>query len=194
MDKISPMTVEELETHLPDIENDIRKIVNYHFWREDERNDMYQNVMLTLVKSCHTFDTSKEVPFSHWVCKVASRRCKGHIRQIITRRNITKLVSMTPSEDSDLQCLFEPESKETPLDETIVHRDKMDIVKQAVEMLDPTEKLIVKLHSYKMTDQEIIDMMELTHSTERMRQKREKAMFKLRKILETEFKVTEADF
>jgi RNA polymerase sigma-70 factor (ECF subfamily) len=140
-----------------------RKVFNvaYKFvGRHDMAEDLTQEVFLKLYKSLNTFD--RRANFQTWLISVSRNLCIDHYRSVRKERE-------TISRDVDASVLM-PISTDTPADKRIEQRDRVVLLRRALEKLAPTLRSAVMLRDiHELTYQEIADRLHLPEGTVKSR-------------------------
>jgi RNA polymerase sigma-70 factor (ECF subfamily) len=140
-----------------------RKVFNiaYKFvGRHDMAEDLTQDVFLKLYKSLDTFD--RRANFQTWLISVSRNLCIDHYRSVRKERE-------TVSRDVDASDLH-PVSHETAADVRLEHRDRVVLLRQALNKLAPTLRTAVMLRDIQeLTYQEIADKLHLPEGTVKSR-------------------------
>jgi RNA polymerase sigma-70 factor (ECF subfamily) len=140
-----------------------RKVFNvaYKFvGRHDLAEDLTQDVFLKLYKSLDTFD--RRANFQTWLISVSRNLCIDHYRSVRKERE-------TINRDVDASALS-PVSADTPADTRLVQRDRVVLLRQALDTLAPTLRTAVVLRDIKeLTYQEIADELRLPEGTVKSR-------------------------
>ena len=140
-----------------------RKVFNiaYKFvGRHDQAEDLTQDVFLKLYKSLDTFD--RRANFQTWLISVSRNLCIDHYRSVRKEREtINREV-----DPSDLA----PVSTDTPADRRIEQRDRVVLLRRALDTLAPTLRTAVMLRDIQeLTYQEIADTLKLPEGTVKSR-------------------------
>ena len=140
-----------------------RKVFNiaYKFvGRHDMAEDLTQDVFLKLYKSLDTFD--RRANFQTWLISVSRNLCIDHYRSVRKERE-------TINRDVDAADLH-PVSHETAADVRLEHRDRVVLLRQALNKLAPTLRTAVMLRDIQeLTYQEIADKLHLPEGTVKSR-------------------------
>ena len=140
-----------------------RKVFNiaYKFvGRHDLAEDLTQDVFLKLYKSLDTFD--RRANFQTWLISVSRNLCIDHYRSVRKERE-------TINRDVDPADLT-PISTDTPADARLVHRDRVQLLRLALDKLAPTLRTAVLLRDIQeLTYQEIADRLQLPEGTVKSR-------------------------
>ena len=140
-----------------------RKVFNiaYKFvGRYDQAEDLTQDVFLKLYKSLDTFD--RRANFQTWLISVSRNLCIDHYRSVRKERETINR-DVDPSELS-------PVSSDTPADRRIEQRDRVVLLRQALDSLAPTLRTAVMLRDIQeLTYQEIADKLRLPEGTVKSR-------------------------
>jgi len=128
--------------------------------RHDLAEDLAQDVFLKLYKSLDTFD--RRANFQTWLISVSRNLCIDHYRSVRKERE-------TINRDVDASALS-PVSADTPADTRLVQRDRVVLLRQALDTLAPTLRTAVVLRDIKeLTYQEIADELRLPEGTVKSR-------------------------
>jgi RNA polymerase sigma-70 factor, ECF subfamily len=140
-----------------------RKVFNvaYKFvGRHDLAEDLTQDVFLKLYKSLDTFD--RRANFQTWLISVSRNLCIDHYRSVRKERE-------TVNRDVDAADLS-PVSHDTPADTRLEQRDRVVLLRQALDRLAPTLRTAVMLRDIQeLTYQEIADRLHLPEGTVKSR-------------------------
>jgi RNA polymerase sigma-70 factor, ECF subfamily len=140
-----------------------RKVFNiaYKFvGRHDQAEDLTQDVFLKLYKSLDTFD--RRANFQTWLISVSRNLCIDHYRSVRKERE-------TINRDVDPSDLA-PVSTDTPADRKLEQRDRVVLLRQALDTLAPTLRTAVMLRDIQeLTYQEIADKLRLPEGTVKSR-------------------------
>ena len=128
--------------------------------RHDQAEDLTQDVFLKLFKSLDTFD--RRANFQTWLISVSRNLCIDHYRSVRKERETINR-DVDPSELS-------PVSSDTPADRRIEQRDRVVLLRQALDSLAPTLRTAVMLRDIQeLTYQEIADKLRLPEGTVKSR-------------------------
>jgi RNA polymerase sigma-70 factor (ECF subfamily) len=140
-----------------------RKVFNiaYKFvGRHDMAEDLTQDVFLKLYKSLDTFD--RRANFQTWLISVSRNLCIDHYRSVRKERE-------TINRDVDAADLH-PVSHDTAADARLEQRDRVVLLRQALDKLAPTLRTAVMLRDIQeLTYQEIADKLRLPEGTVKSR-------------------------
>ena len=140
-----------------------RKIFNvaYKFvGRHDQAEDLTQDVFLKLYKSLDTFD--RRANFQTWLISVSRNLCIDHYRAVRKERE-------TINRDVD-PADFAPVSTDPRADTQLEQRDRVRLLRQALDKLAPTLRTAVMLRDIQeLTYQEIADKLHLPEGTVKSR-------------------------
>src|SRR5687767_3001926 len=140
-----------------------RKVFNvaYKFvGRHDMAEDLTQDVFLKLYKSLDTFD--RRANFQTWLISVSRNLCIDHYRSVRKERE-------TINRDVDPSDLA-PVSHDTAADARLEHRDRVQLLRQALDKLAPTLRTAVMLRDiHELSYQEIADKLRLPEGTVKSR-------------------------
>ena len=140
-----------------------RKVFNiaYKFTgRHDEAEDLTQDIFLKIFKSLHTFD--RRANFQTWLVSVSRNLCIDHYRSVRKERETINR-DVDPSE-------LAPVSSDTPADDKLEQRDRVVMLRQALDTLAPTLRTAVMLRDIQeLTYQEIADKLRLPEGTVKSR-------------------------
>ena len=140
-----------------------RKVFNiaYKFvGRHDQAEDLTQDVFLKLYKSLDTFD--RRANFQTWLISVSRNLCIDHYRSVRKERE-------TINRDVDASDLS-PVSHDTAADTRIEQRDRVMLLRLALDKLAPTLRTAVMLRDIQeLTYQEIADRLKLPEGTVKSR-------------------------
>ena len=140
-----------------------RKVFNvaYKFvGRHDQAEDLTQDVFLKLYKSLDTFD--RRANFQTWLISVSRNLCIDHYRAVRKERE-------TINRDVD-PADFAPVSTDPRADTQLEQRDRVRLLRQALDKLAPTLRTAVMLRDIQeLTYQEIADRLHLPEGTVKSR-------------------------
>ena len=140
-----------------------RKVFNvaYKFvGRHDQAEDLTQDVFLKLYKSLDTFD--RRANFQTWLISVSRNLCIDHYRAVRKERE-------TINRDVD-PADFAPVSPDPRADTQLEQRDRVRLLRQALDKLAPTLRTAVMLRDIQeLTYQEIADKLHLPEGTVKSR-------------------------
>ena len=140
-----------------------RKVFNvaYKFvGRHDEAEDLTQDIFLKIFKSLDTFD--RRANFQTWLISVSRNLCIDHYRSVRKERE-------TIDRDVDANELT-PASREPGPVATLVQRDRVSLLKQALATLPETLRTAVVLRDLQeLSYQEIADRLQLAEGTVKSR-------------------------
>jgi RNA polymerase sigma-70 factor, ECF subfamily len=140
-----------------------RKVFNvaYKFvGRHDQAEDLTQDVFLKLYKSLDTFD--RRANFQTWLISVSRNLCIDHYRAVRKERE-------TINRDVDPED-FAPVSTDPRADTQLEQRDRVRLLRQALDKLAPTLRTAVMLRDIQeLTYQEIADKLHLPEGTVKSR-------------------------
>ena len=140
-----------------------RKVFNiaYKFTgKHDEAEDLTQDVFLKIFKSLNTFD--RRANFQTWLVSVSRNLCIDHYRSVRKERE-------TIDRDVDAGELS-PVSQTTSPVAALEHRDRVQLLKKALDQLPPTLRSAVLLRDIQeLSYQEIADRLSLPEGTVKSR-------------------------
>jgi len=140
-----------------------RKVFNvaYKFvGRHDQAEDLTQDVFLKLYKSLDTFD--RRANFQTWLISVSRNLCIDHYRAVRKERETINR-DVDPSD-------FAPASADTRVDTQLEQRDRVKLLRKALDKLAPTLRTAVMLRDIQeLTYQEIADQLHLPEGTVKSR-------------------------
>src|ERR671918_838673 len=140
-----------------------RKVFNiaYKFTgKHDEAEDLTQDVFLKIFKSLNTFD--RRANFQTWLISVSRNLCIDHYRSVRKERE-------TINRDVDASELS-PVSHDTAADTRLEQRDRVALLRQALDKLAPTLRTAVMLRDIQeLSYQEIADRLHLPEGTVKSR-------------------------
>ncbi len=140
-----------------------RKVFNvaYKFvGRHDQAEDLTQDVFLKLYKSLDTFD--RRANFQTWLISVSRNLCIDHYRAVRKERETINR-DVDPSD-------FAPASGDTRVDTQLEQRDRVKLLRKALDKLAPTLRTAVMLRDIQeLTYQEIADQLHLPEGTVKSR-------------------------
>jgi len=128
--------------------------------RHDMAEDLTQDVFLKLYKSLDTFD--RRANFQTWLISVSRNLCIDHYRAVRKERE-------TINRDVD-PADYAPVSTDTRADTRLELRDRVHLLRQALDKLAPTLRTAVMLRDIQeLTYQEIADRLKLPEGTVKSR-------------------------
>jgi len=140
-----------------------RKVFNiaYKFvGRHDQAEDLTQDVFLKLYKSLDTFD--RRANFQTWLISVSRNLCIDHYRSVRKERE-------TINRDVDPADVT-PIAAEPAADKKLEQRDRVALLRVALDKLAPTLRTAVMLRDIQeLTYQEIADRLSLPEGTVKSR-------------------------
>ena len=140
-----------------------RKVFNvaYKFvGRHDQAEDLTQDVFLKLYKSLDTFD--RRANFQTWLISVSRNLCIDHYRAVRKERETINR-DVDPSD-------FAPPAPDTRADTQLEQRDRVKLLRKALDKLAPTLRTAVMLRDIQeLTYQEIADKLHLPEGTVKSR-------------------------
>lgn len=140
-----------------------RKVFNiaYKFTgKHDEAEDLTQDVFLKIFKSLDTFD--RRANFQTWLVSVSRNLCIDHYRSVRKERE-------TIDRDVDAGELSPAAQTVSPV-AALEHRDRVELLKKALDQLAPTLRSAVLLRDIQeLSYQEIADKLNLPEGTVKSR-------------------------
>jgi RNA polymerase sigma-70 factor (ECF subfamily) len=140
-----------------------RKVFNiaYKFTgKHDEAEDLTQDVFLKIFKSLDTFD--RRANFQTWLVSVSRNLCIDHYRSVRKERE-------TIDRDVDPSDLT-PVAPTTSALAQLEHRDRVELLKKAMDQLQPTLRSAVLLRDIQeLSYQEIAERLHLPEGTVKSR-------------------------
>jgi RNA polymerase sigma-70 factor (ECF subfamily) len=140
-----------------------RKVFNvaYKFvGKHDEAEDLTQDIFLKVFKSLDTFD--RRANFQTWLISVSRNLCIDHYRSVRKERE-------TINRDVDASELS-PVSLDTAADTRLEQRDRVALLRQALDRLAPTLRTAVMLRDIQeLSYQEIAERLRLPEGTVKSR-------------------------
>ena len=140
-----------------------RKVFNvaYKFvGRQDEAEDLTQDIFLKLFKSLKTFD--RRANFSTWLISVSRNLCIDHYRSVRKERE-------TIDRDVDAGELSPVAQTVSPI-AALEHRDRVELLKKALHQLPPALREAVLLRDIQeLSYQEIAERQHLPEGTVKSR-------------------------
>ena len=140
-----------------------RKVFNvaYKFvGRHDQAEDLTQDVFLKLYKSLDTFD--RRANFQTWLISVSRNLCIDHYRAVRKERE-------TINRDVDAAD-FAPAAPDMRADVRLEHRDRVKLLRRALDKLAPTLRTAVMLRDIQeLSYQEIAGRLHLPEGTVKSR-------------------------
>ncbi|MGQ0735578.1 MAG: RNA polymerase sigma factor [Acidobacteriota bacterium] len=140
-----------------------RKVFNiaYKFTgKHDEAEDLTQDVFLKIFRSLETFD--RRANFQTWLVSVSRNLCIDHYRSVRKERE-------TIDRDVDAGNLTPASSTLSPI-AALEQRDRVDLLKKAMDHLAPTLRSAVMLRDIQeLSYQEIADRLRLPEGTVKSR-------------------------
>ena len=116
----------------------IYKLVRSNSSRRDEEEDLVQKVLITAFKGLHQF--SGQVPFKHWVSRIAVNSCPNLIRYERSRPEV-RLSDLSLEEAHVVEALAVSDEN---LDLHLGSAAR-DLVQHLVSCLDPKDRLLIRL-------------------------------------------------
>ena len=116
----------------------IYKLVRSNSSRRDEEEDLVQKVLITAFKGLHQF--SGQVPFKHWVSRIAVNSCLNLIRYERSRPEV-RLSDLSLEEAHVVEALAVSDEN---LDLHLGSAAR-DLVQHLVSCLDPKDRLLIRL-------------------------------------------------
>jgi RNA polymerase sigma-70 factor (ECF subfamily) len=140
-----------------------RKVFNiaYKFTgKHDEAEDLTQDVFLKIFKSLDTFD--RRANFQTWLVSVSRNLCIDHYRSVRKERE-------TIDRDVDAGELSPVAQTVSPV-AALEHRDRVELLKKALDHLPPTLRSAVLLRDIQeLSYQEIAERLDLPEGTVKSR-------------------------
>ena len=140
-----------------------RKVFNiaYKFTgKHDEAEDLTQDVFVKIFKSLDTFD--RRANFQTWLVSVSRNLCIDHYRSVRKERE-------TIDRDVDAGELSPVAQTVSPV-AALEHRDRVELLKKALDNLPPTLRSAVLLRDIQeLSYQEIADKLKLPEGTVKSR-------------------------
>jgi RNA polymerase sigma-70 factor, ECF subfamily len=140
-----------------------RKVFNiaYKFvGRHDQAEDLTQDVFLKLYKSLDTFD--RRANFQTWLVSVSRNLCIDHYRSVRKEREVV-------NRDVDPADLT-PSAPERSAQAMLEQRDRVQLLRQALDILPPTLRTAVMLRDIReMSYHEIAEQLALPEGTVKSR-------------------------
>jgi RNA polymerase sigma-70 factor (ECF subfamily) len=140
-----------------------RKVFNiaYKFvGRHDLAEDLTQEVFLKLYKSLDTFD--RRANFQTWLISVSRNLCIDHYRSVRKEREVVNR-DVDPAE-------LTPATPERSAQAVLEQRDRVQLLREALERLPPTLRTAVLLRDIQeLSYHEIADRLELPEGTVKSR-------------------------
>ena len=140
-----------------------RKVFNiaYKFTgKHDEAEDLTQDVFVKIFKSLNTFD--QRANFQTWLVSVSRNLCIDHYRSVRKERE-------TIDRDVDAGELSPVAQTVSPF-QALEHRDRVQLLKKALDHLPPTLRSAVLLRDIQeLSYQEIADQLHLPEGTVKSR-------------------------
>jgi RNA polymerase sigma-70 factor (ECF subfamily) len=140
-----------------------RKVFNvaYKFvGRHEEAEDLTQDIFVKIFKALHTFD--RRANFQTWLISVSRNLCIDHYRAVRKERE-------TINRDVD-PADFAPAASDARADTQLEQRDRVKLLRRALDKLAPTLRTAVMLRDIQeLTYQEIADRLRLPEGTVKSR-------------------------
>jgi RNA polymerase sigma-70 factor (ECF subfamily) len=140
-----------------------RKVFNiaYKFvGKHDEAEDLTQDVFLKIFKSLSTFD--RRANFQTWLISVSRNLCIDHYRSVRKERETINR-DIDPGDLSPVSSTVSPHAQ-------LEHRDRVTLLRQALDKLAPTLRTAVMMRDIQeMSYQEIADRLALPEGTVKSR-------------------------
>jgi RNA polymerase sigma-70 factor (ECF subfamily) len=146
-----------------------RKVFNiaYKFvGRQDEAEDLTQDIFLKLFKSLKTFD--RRANFSTWLISVSRNLCIDHYRSMRREYDVV-------THDVDVVSLARPSALDSP-QTALEQRDRVALLRAALDKLAPSLRTAVMLRDIQeLSYQEIADKLHVPEGTVKSRINRGRA-------------------
>ena len=140
-----------------------RKVFNvaYKFvGRQDEAEDLTQDIFLKLFKSLKTFD--RRANFSTWLISVSRNLCIDHYRSMRREHDVV-------THDVDVVTLARPSGLDSPL-VALEQRDRVALLRAALDKLAPSLRTAVMLRDIQeLSYQEIAEKLDVPEGTVKSR-------------------------
>jgi len=140
-----------------------RKVFNvaYKFvGRQDEAEDLAQDIFLKLFKSLKTFD--RRANFSTWLISVSRNLCIDHYRSVRREHEVV-------THDVDVVSLARPSALDSP-QVALERRDRVALLRAALDKLAPSLRTAVMLRDIQeLTYQEIAEKLGVPEGTVKSR-------------------------
>jgi RNA polymerase sigma factor (sigma-70 family) len=140
-----------------------RKVFNvaYKFvGRQDEAEDLAQDIFLKLFKSLKTFD--RRANFSTWLISVSRNLCIDHYRSVRRERDLV-------THDVDVVSLARPSALDSP-QVALERRDRVALLRAALDKLAPSLRTAVMLRDIQeLSYQEIAEKLGVPEGTVKSR-------------------------
>ena len=140
-----------------------RKVFNvaYKFvGRQDEAEDLTQDIFLKLFKSLKTFD--RRANFSTWLISVSRNLCIDHYRSMRREHDVV-------THDVDVVTLARPSASDSP-QAALEQRDRVALLRAALDKLAPSLRTAVMLRDIQeLSYQEIADKLGVPEGTVKSR-------------------------
>ena len=140
-----------------------RKVFNvaYKFvGRQDEAEDLAQDIFLKLFKSLKTFD--RRANFSTWLISVSRNLCIDHYRSVRREHDVV-------THDVDVVTLARPSALDSP-QAALEQRDRVALLRAALDTLAPSLRTAVMLRDIQeLSYQEIADRLGVPEGTVKSR-------------------------
>ena len=146
-----------------------RKVFNvaYKFvGRQDEAEDLTQDIFLKLFKSLKTFD--RRANFSTWLISVSRNLCIDHYRSMRREHDVV-------THDVDVVTLARPSASDSP-QAALEQRDRVALLRAALDKLAPSLRTAVMLRDIQeLSYQEIAEKLGVPEGTVKSRINRGRA-------------------
>ena len=146
-----------------------RKVFNvaYKFvGRQDEAEDLTQDIFLKLFKSLKTFD--RRANFSTWLISVSRNLCIDHYRSMRREHDVV-------THDVDVVTLARPSASDSP-QAALEQRDRVALLRAALDTLAPSLRTAVMLRDIQeLSYQEIAEKLGVPEGTVKSRINRGRA-------------------
>ena len=140
-----------------------RKVFNvaYKFvGRQDEAEDLTQDIFLKLFKSLKTFD--RRANFSTWLISVSRNLCIDHYRSMRREHDVV-------THDVDVVTLARPSALDSP-QVALEQRDRVALLRAALDTLAPSLRTAVMLRDIQeLSYQEIAEKLDVPEGTVKSR-------------------------
>jgi len=116
----------------------VYKLVRCNLSRRGDEEDLVQAVLVKVFKSLHQF--SGQVPFKHWVSRIAVNNCLNEIRYE-QRRPEVRMADLSEEEATVVEALAATDAKPEPT----LGLAARDLVQRLVAGLKPLDRLLIRL-------------------------------------------------
>lgn len=117
------------------LQNHVEKIVRAHLPRQEEIEDLMQDVFLKVFSRLEQF--RGQVPFDHWVARIAVTTCIDKLRAHRTRPSV-RWSDLADQERAALDALATTDERDAKVD-----TNAWDVLEKLLAALSPAERLLI---------------------------------------------------